>query len=86
MLSLAPGFRVPAHYRSQPLKLGRNQNSARASLKNIGGIAGLIGVNLLVLALAGELVFCVGLCLVIPLLTATSLVAYRKVFPKLPTT
>jgi hypothetical protein len=56
--------------------------SARAALKNMGGIAGLIGLNF-VLALAGELAFCVGLYLVIPLITATNLVAYRKVFPKI---
>lgn len=56
--------------------------SARASLKNIGGIAGLIGVNI-VIALLGELAFCVGIYLAIPIITATNLVAYRKVFPKI---
>lgn len=56
--------------------------SARASLKNIGGIAGLIGVNI-VIALMGELAFCVGIYLAIPIITATNLVAYRKVFPKI---
>src|SRR5258706_925092 len=55
--------------------------SARAVLKNIGGIAGMIAVNFL-LALAGELAFCVGLYLVIPIITAANLVAYRKVFPR----
>jgi hypothetical protein len=55
--------------------------SARAVLKNLGGIGGLIAVNF-GLALAGELAFCVGLYLVIPIITATNLVAYRKVFPK----
>ena len=54
--------------------------SARAVLKNIGGVGGLIVVNFL-MALAGELAFCVGIYLVIPILTATNLVAYRKVFP-----
>ncbi|MFM9904200.1 MAG: hypothetical protein ACKVQJ_06475 [Pyrinomonadaceae bacterium] len=56
--------------------------SARAVLKNIGGIGGLIALNF-VLALAGELAFCVGLYLVIPIITATNIIAYRKVFPKI---
>lgn len=55
--------------------------SARAALKNIGGIGGMIVVNF-GLALAGELAFCVGLYLVIPIITAANLVAYRKVFPR----
>jgi uncharacterized membrane protein len=56
--------------------------SARAAIKNAAGIAGLIGVNF-VLALAGEALCGVGLYLVIPVLTAANLVAYRKVFPAL---
>lgn len=56
--------------------------SARAALKNVGGIAGLIGINF-VLVFLGQLAFCVGIYFVIPLITATSLVAYRKVFPRL---
>ena len=56
--------------------------SARAALKNIGGIAGLILMQFGIVLL-GELAFCVGIYLTIPILTATSLVAYRKVFPKL---
>lgn len=59
--------------------------SARASMKNVGGIAGLIGVNF-VLAIIGELAFCVGIYLMIPIVTATSVVAYRKVFPALAKT
>lgn len=54
--------------------------SAKAVLKNLKGIGGLIGVNF-VLALAGELACGVGIYLVLPLVMATSLVAYRKVFP-----
>jgi len=54
--------------------------SARATFKNLGGIGGMIGLNFL-MALAGLLLFCVGIYLVIPLLTASNLVAYRKVFP-----
>lgn len=56
--------------------------SARAVMKNLGGIGGLIGVNFL-LVLAGEMAFCVGLYLAIPVITAANLVAYRKVFPRL---
>ena len=54
--------------------------SARAVLKNLKGIGGLIGVNFL-LVIAGELACGVGVYLVIPIVMATSLVAYRKVFP-----
>ena len=56
--------------------------SARAALKNVGGIAGLIGVNF-ALVLLGQMAFCIGVYFVIPILTATSLVAYRKVFPRI---
>lgn len=55
--------------------------SARATLKNIGGVGGLIVVNF-VIAIVGYLAFCVGLYLAIPLMTATNIVAYRRVFPK----
>ena len=54
--------------------------SVRAVLKNIGGIGGMVAVNFL-LALAGEAAFCIGIYLVIPIITAANLVAYRKVFP-----
>ena len=57
--------------------------SARAVMKNIPGIGGLIGLNFL-MALVGELAFCVGLYLMIPIITATNVVAYRKVFPRGP--
>jgi hypothetical protein len=55
--------------------------SARATMKNLGGIGGIIGLNFL-MALAGGLMCCIGIYLVIPLMTASNLVAYRKVFPK----
>ena len=55
--------------------------SARATVKNIAGIGGLIGLNFLIV-LAGELLLCVGIYLAIPIITASTLVAYRKVFPK----
>jgi hypothetical protein len=56
--------------------------SAKAVLKNLGGVGGLIGVNFL-LVLAGELACGIGLYLVMPIIMATNLVAYRKVFPAL---
>lgn len=56
--------------------------SSRAVLKNAGGIAGLIGISF-VLVIAGQLTFCVGIYFVIPIITATNMVAYRKVFPRL---
>ncbi|MBX3282088.1 MAG: hypothetical protein KF756_06380 [Acidobacteria bacterium] len=55
--------------------------SARATLKNLSGVAGLITVNI-GLTVLGYLAFCVGLYLVIPIVLATNLVAYRQVFPK----
>lgn len=55
--------------------------SARAVMKNLGGIGSLIAVNF-GLVVAGELAFCIGIYLVIPIITATNLVAYRKVFPR----
>jgi hypothetical protein len=54
--------------------------SAKAVWGNLKGICGLIGVNF-VLVLAGELACGIGLYLVMPLIMATSLVAYRKIFP-----
>ncbi len=54
--------------------------SARAAMKNVGGITGLFLVNI-GLVLLGYFALCVGVYLVIPIITATHLVAYRKVFP-----
>jgi len=56
--------------------------SARAVLKNLGGVGALVAVNF-GLALAGEMALCVGIYLVIPIITAANLVAYRKVFPRI---
>ena len=56
--------------------------SATAVMKNLGGIGGLIAVNM-GLVLLGELAFCIGLYLMIPIITAANVVAYRKVFPAL---
>lgn len=54
--------------------------SARAVLKNLGGVAGLILVNF-GLVLVGYAALCVGVYFVIPVIIATNVVAYRKVFP-----
>jgi len=54
--------------------------SARAVLKNLGGVGGILVTNF-VLVLCGELACGIGLYLVMPLIMATNLVAYRKVFP-----
>ena len=73
---------------SFPLIVDRNlgavkamTTSARAVFKNLGGVAGLIGVNF-VLVICGYLALCVGVYLVIPIIIAANIVAYRKVFPK----
>lgn len=55
--------------------------SARATLKNMGGVAGLIAVNIGI-GLLGYLAFCVGVYLAVPIILATNLAAYRQVFPK----
>jgi uncharacterized membrane protein len=57
--------------------------SARAVMKNLGGIGGLIGINFL-MGLVGSLTCGLGLYLLIPLMLATTMVAYRKVFPAMP--
>ncbi|MFN6963320.1 MAG: hypothetical protein ACK4S4_06085 [Pyrinomonadaceae bacterium] len=58
--------------------------SARAVLKNLGGVVGLILVNM-GLTFAGLLLCGVGVYLAMPLMLATNVVAYRKVFPRLDT-
>ena len=57
------------------------KTSVRAALKNLGGVAGLMGLNF-VLVFAGYLAFCVGIYFVIPIITAGNVVAYRRVFPR----
>ncbi len=54
--------------------------SAKAVFGNLGGVAGLLGVNT-VLAIVGQLALCVGIYFVIPVMLAGQLVAYRKIFP-----
>lgn len=64
-------------------KLGAIQamtTSARAVLKNLGGVAGLIGAQF-VLVFLGLVAACIGVYLVMPIIIAGNMVAYRKVFP-----
>jgi uncharacterized membrane protein len=74
---------------SFPLIVDRNlgaframTTSARAVFKNMSGVVGLFFVNF-GLALLGEMAFCIGIYLVIPIIIAANVVAYRKVFPAL---
>ncbi len=62
---------------------GAMATSAKAVLKNLGGVTGLFVVNF-GLVLAGYLAFCIGIYLVIPVVIAANVVAYRKVFPVQP--
>ena len=54
--------------------------SARAVWKNLGGVAGFIALEV-VLIFIGYLLCFVGVYLTLPLMFAGALVAYRKVFP-----
>ena len=72
-----------------PLIVDRNlgaidamKTSAKAVWANMGGVAGLIGVNF-GLVLVGYLALCVGVYFVLPIMMAGNLVAYRRVFPSL---
>jgi hypothetical protein len=72
---------------SFPLIVDRNlgavaamTTSAKAVWNNLGGVAGLIGVQI-VLVLLGELACFVGIYLVIPIIIAGNMIAYRKIFP-----
>ncbi|MBA2378168.1 MAG: hypothetical protein H0V76_01180 [Blastocatellia bacterium] len=56
--------------------------SARAVWHNLSGIAGLFGVGMVVV-LVGYMMLCVGVYLVIPLIMAATVTAYRKVFPRI---
>lgn len=74
---------------SFPLIVDRNlggfkamATSARAVLKNLGGVVGLVVVNM-GLVFVGYLALCIGVYFVIPILIAGNVVAYRKVFPRL---
>lgn len=54
--------------------------SARAVLKNLGGVVGLIACQI-GLGIVGYLVLCVGVYFTLPVMFAAMFVAYRKVFP-----
>lgn len=54
--------------------------SIRAAWKNLGGVAGMMGVACIV-SFIGVLMLCVGIYLVMPLIMAATTVAYRKIFP-----
>ncbi len=54
--------------------------SASAVWQNLSGIAGLYAVGFVV-SLAGMMVFCIGLYLVLPLMLMSTAVAYRRLFP-----
>jgi hypothetical protein len=71
-----------------PLLVDRNLSgwqavklSAKSVWKNLGGVTGLWAV-MFVVNIIGMLAFCVGVYLTIPIILATQIVAYRKVFPK----
>jgi uncharacterized membrane protein len=72
-----------------PLIVDRNLSSfqamklsAKAVWKNLGGVTG-IWVLMFLVNVAGMLALCIGVYFTIPIVFATQLVAYRKVFPKL---
>lgn len=72
-----------------PLIVDRNlsaidamKTSARAVWQNLSGVAGIVGVNF-VLMLIGMLALCIGVYFIIPIMAAANVVAYRKVFPAL---
>lgn len=54
--------------------------SSSAVWNNLAGITGLYAVGFVV-SLAGMLVFCVGIYLVLPLMLMSTVVAYRRLFP-----
>ena len=55
--------------------------SARAVLKNLSGVVGIIMINML-LSIPGILTCGIGMYLLLPLIMATNVVAYRKIFPR----
>ncbi len=56
------------------------KTSASAVWQNLSGVAGLFAVGFVV-ALVGYAMLCVGIYLVLPLIIAANVVAYRKIFP-----
>lgn len=57
--------------------------SAKAVWQNLSGVVGLFAVGIVV-AIVGYLMLCIGIYLVLPLIIAANVVAYRKVFPESP--
>lgn len=57
--------------------------SAKAVWGNLGGVVGLIGVQL-VMILLGYLACFIGVYVVVPIIIAGNMVAYRRVFPAQP--
>ncbi len=56
------------------------KTSASAVWHNLSGVVGLFAVGFVV-ALVGYAMLCIGIYLVLPLIIAANVVAYRKVFP-----
>jgi hypothetical protein len=56
------------------------KTSAKAVWRNLGGVAGLIVLNFVLLA-TGYLALCVGVYFVLPIVVGTNAIAYRTVFP-----
>ena len=54
--------------------------SARAVWANLGGVVGLFAVGFVV-CLLGYLALCIGIYFALPLILASNVVAYRRVFP-----
>ncbi|QYO68106.1 hypothetical protein [Leptolyngbya sp. 7M] len=54
--------------------------SSKGVWRNLSGVASLFGVGMIV-SLAGMLLFCIGIYLVMPLILAATVAAYRRVFP-----
>ena len=57
--------------------------SAKAVWRNLAGMAGLLGVGMVVV-FVGYLALCVGVYFTIPLIIMAQAVAYRKIFPARP--
>jgi hypothetical protein len=65
--------------------LAAMKTSVRAVWANLGGVAGLIGVNM-VLSLIGMLTCGLGIYFLIPIMMAANAMAYRQVFPSMEQT
>lgn len=60
--------------------------SAKAVWKNLGGVAGFIGVYCVIIFAASFLTCGIGVYFILPIITAAFTVVYRKVFPALKQT